>query len=74
MPYSKRQLMGIFDVSLLTVRQTLSAIALPTKSRSISEELARQFALARWLLEIEGRKLGSSELLVKEENFEHWTG
>ena len=49
--------MEIFDISLLTVRQTLSAIALPTKPRSISEEQARQFALARWLLEIEGHKL-----------------
>ncbi|MGK7908819.1 MAG: hypothetical protein AB4040_16545, partial [Synechococcus sp.] len=57
MPYSKRQLMEMFDISLLTVRQTLKAIGLPTKAKLVTEQQAQQFALARWLLEVEGRQL-----------------
>ena len=61
MTYSKRQLMDMFDISLLTVRETLKAIGLPTRAKLISEQQARYFALARWLLEVEGRKLSEIE-------------
>ncbi|MEM9568013.1 MAG: hypothetical protein AAF974_06860 [Cyanobacteria bacterium P01_E01_bin.34] len=52
--YTKRQLAQLFAISLPTVRETLSALSIPTRQTHLSEREAKYFALARWMKSIEG--------------------
>ncbi|MEO0804549.1 MAG: hypothetical protein AAFY57_20125, partial [Cyanobacteria bacterium J06642_2] len=52
--YTKQELAQLFAISLPTVRETLSALSIPTRQTHLSEQEAKHFALARWMKSIEG--------------------
>ena len=52
--YTKQQLAQLFAISLPTVRETLTALSIPTRQTYLSEREAKRFALARWMISVEG--------------------